>query len=433
MWGFTHLPGASPELPHRRHRATLDFLSSRVMDPPKKLWFIKSTLTAYEAQAELIRRLPIVRGIVFHFLALESFGALARSSNESVIDFPKLPLRLLYYLRHALLAGTFAVVGFSGYHLYGASRTGADWLAARLIPTPEILSAAGLDFHPNRSTKAPANVWLVTETDTEELWSNGLRIDTEFTTTGKARHYLVFPKDGSSPIERTGPPVGIVYHASQNDMAPFAEDFSRDILDQTRDLIGWLKRREIYNYMIDRFGRVYRIVSEESVAIHAGESIWADEDYFYLNLNESFIGIAFESQWSTDVDLITAAQVQAATNLTDILRLRYGIEDINCVPHGLVSVNADQKLIGYHADWARGFPFNALGLKNKYETAPPSVDAFGFGYDDDLVDRLGGRLWPGVELAQAQLAERASKETIEPAELRARLRAHYEDLRDQLR
>jgi hypothetical protein len=209
-------------------------------------------------------------------------------------------------------------------------------------------------------------------------------------------------------------------------MAPFGAAFNRDILKTTRDLVGWLSRRGIYNYVIDRFGQVYRVVSDETVAVHAGVSIWGDEESYYLNLNESFIGVAFESQWSASGgDAITTAQIQSALSLTDLLRARYAIADINCVPHGLVSVSAGKKLIGYHADWAHNFPFGALGLSDNYQVPPPSITAFGFGYDEDLVARLGGSLWPGVAVAQRELAERADSEKIEIDALRARLQQRY--------
>jgi hypothetical protein len=209
-------------------------------------------------------------------------------------------------------------------------------------------------------------------------------------------------------------------------MAPFGAAFNRDILSTTRDLVGWLSRRRIYNYIIDRFGQVYRIVSDETVAIHAGISIWGDDKNYYLNLNESFIGIAFESQWSAaGGDAITTAQIQAALSLTDLLRARYQIDDVNCVPHGLVSVSPGKKLIGYHADWARNFPFGALGLRDNYQVPPPSITAFGFGYDEDLVSRLGGSLWPGVTAAERELARRAESERVELEVLRARLQRRY--------
>jgi len=223
-------------------------------------------------------------------------------------------------------------------------------------------------------------------------------------------------------------PVGIVYLAGGSDMAPFGAAFNRDSLSTTRDLVGWLSRRRIYHYIIDRFGQVYRLVSDDTVAIHAGVSIWGDEENYYFNLNESFIGIAFESQWSAaGGDAITTAQIQAALSLTDLLRARYRIEDLNCVPHGLVSVSAGKKLIGYHADWARNFPFAALGLRDNYQVPPPSITAFGFGYDEDLVSRLGGSLWPGVAAAEGELAKRAESDGVEIGALKTRLQRRYHE------
>ena len=43
--------------------------------------------------------------------------------------------------------------------------------------------------------------------------------------------------------------------------------------------------------MIDRFGRVFRIVHESDIANHAGLSVWGDERGAYVNLNASFLEI----------------------------------------------------------------------------------------------------------------------------------------------
>jgi hypothetical protein len=221
-------------------------------------------------------------------------------------------------------------------------------------------------------------------------------------------------------------PVGIVFHASESDMAPFAPAFSGEILKTSKDLIGWLSRRRIYHYVIDRFGQVYRIVPDDAVAVHAGVSIWGDDEYYYLNLNESFIGVAFESQVRHGrEDSLTTAQIQSASNLTQVLRARHHIPEINCVPHGLVSVNAGKKLIGYHSDLARDFPFAVLGIADNYQVPPPSISGFGFGFDQELVARLGGSLWPGVDLAQSALERRAVAEGVTLEGLRARLQRRY--------
>jgi len=415
---------------NRRLRARLDSLSSRIPDPVHKLWFINRTLEGFEAKPEGLRRLPIVRSIVFHYVALEAIGELVWSPRQGKIFLPTSPLRVAYRLRHALLLVVMLAVGFTGYvagnYGYGVGRQGADWLFSQLIPVPAVASNMPPTSFAPRASPPPQNVWLVRADDDGELWSNGLRVVTTFEKPGPPRIYFAFPRDGSPPIPKGGAPVGIVYHASQSDMAPLAREFNRNILSTTHDLLGWLSTREIYNYIIDRFGQVYRIVSDDGVAVHAGASIWADENYEYLNLNESFIGVAFESRWDAGLEVITPAQVQAALNLTDVLRSRHNIADRNCVPHGLVSVNATKKLIGYHADWARGFPFEALGLEDKYLLPPPSIAAFGFTYDEDLVERLGGELWPGVAQAERELNARARDDGITPEVLRARLNLRYQ-------
>lgn len=162
--------------------------------------------------------------------------------------------------------------------------------------------------------------------------------------------------------------------------------------------------------MIDRFGRVFRVVEEGAKANHAGFSIWAREDEVYLNLNHAFIGICFETRWEGGRALpITQAQLAAGRNLTDHLRHRYKIAPEMCVTHGLTSVNPKKHLIGHHVDWARGFPFEAFGLPNQYAVAAPSVALFGFGYDlGDLRERMG-EPWKGVMDAERAVAEEASK------------------------
>ncbi|MGH9318898.1 MAG: peptidoglycan recognition protein family protein, partial [Vicinamibacteria bacterium] len=403
-------------LEHRSLQRSLDRLSSRVPDPEHKLWFIKRTIEAYDEKPAALRRAPVARALLFHFVALEAMGELVFSRHARV-SLPHLPLWGLYRLRHAaflvvalvLLSGAVRA-GVYGYEL---ARSGTDWVFERIALPPDTgpgLSAAGED----RVGGPPKEVWLVNREGNEELWSNGLRVVTTFETDGEPRQFFAFPRDGSPPVPGGPRPVGIVYHASESDMAPFGPAFNRDILSTTRDLLGWLSRRRIYHYMIDRFGQVYRIVSDETVAIHAGVSIWGDEYHYYLNLNESFIGIAFESRWSSKgEEPVTTAQLQAALNLTDLLRARYEIRDANCVPHGLVSVNSGKMLIGYHADWARDFPFGALGIGDKYQVPPPSVAAFGFRHDQDLVGRLGGSLWPGVHFAERELERRAAIEGLE--------------------
>jgi hypothetical protein len=365
-------------------------------------------------------------------VAIETLGELVFGPRRGSVSLPVPALWGLYRLRHvAFVLGALALtsgVVAAGAYGYGLARAGTDWVFEQISPPPTAGGLGAPALAAERIGSAPQEVWLVTREADEELWSNGLRVVTTFETKGEPRQFFAFPRNGAPPVPLGPKPVGIVYHASESDMAPFGAAFNRDILSTTRDLVGWLSRRRIYNYIIDRFGQVYRVVSDETVAIHAGVSIWGDDQNYYLNLNESFIGIAFESQWSAKGgDAITTAQIQAALSLTDLLRARYDIEDVNCVPHGLVSVSAGKKLIGYHADWARNFPFGALGLQDNYQVPPPSITAFGFGYDEDLVSRLSGSLWPGVAAAERELAERAESERVELGALRARLQRRYHE------
>ncbi len=401
-------------------------------DPGEKLWFIKRTIEAFESSPPALRRTLLARSFLFHFVAIEALGELVFGSHRGSVTFSRPALFCLYRLRHAafvlaalgLASGTVA----AGAYGYGLAIAGTDWVFEQVSPPTAAGGIGAPAFAAERIGSAPKEVWLVTEDADEELWSNGLRVVKTFETKGEPRRFFAFPRDGSPPVPLGPKPAGIVYHASESDMAPFGAAFNRDMLSTTRDLVGWLSRRRIYNYIIDRFGQVYRVVEDETVAIHAGVSIWGDEKNYYLNLNESFIGIAFESQWSVaEGDAITTAQIQAALSLTDLLRARYRIEDVNCVPHGLVSVNADKKLIGYHADWARNFPFGALGLVDNYQVPPPSITAFGFGYDEDLVSRLSGSLWPGVAAAERELKKRAESERVEIDVLRARLQRRYHE------
>jgi hypothetical protein len=420
-------PSPSSVLAHRSLQRSLDRASSRVPDAAEKLWFIQRTLAAFERSPSSLRRTPALRVLLLRYLALEALGELSFGPRQGGVAISRPLLLCFYRLRHLAfalaLAGLAFGLGAVGLYGYGLARAGTDWIFEQvaLPPEPPGALAPGI-FAAQPIGGKPEEVWLVERGGDEELWSNGLRVVTTFETSGDPRRYFAFPRNGSPPVPRSAP-VGIVFHASESDMAPFAPAFSGEILKTTRDLIGWLARRRIYHYVIDRFGQVYRIVNDEGVAVHAGVSIWGDDEYYYLNLNESFIGVAFESRERDDS--LTTAQIQSASNLTHVLRARHDIAEINCVPHGLVSVNAGKKLIGYHSDLARDFPFAALGIADNYQVPPASVSGFGFGYDEDLVARLGGALWPGVALAERALERRAAAEGMTLEGMRGRLQRRY--------
>ncbi len=111
-------------------------------------------------------------------------------------------------------------------------------------------------------------------------------------------------------------------------------------------------------------------------------------------------------------------------------RLEVVGDSLDQIPRGLafgvvVKLRSSPVGVGYHADWAKNFPFGALGLNDKYEVAPASITAFGFSYDEDLVSRLGGELWPGVGVAEQEVRTRAQVEGVTTEIFRTRLHQRY--------
>lgn len=270
-------------------------------------------------------------------------------------------------------------------------------------------------------------VWLAEQGDGFEFYSNGARVLTANETDGRARRFFQFNADTlrsnpKSDFPLLSKPVGIVYHVSESDLLPFADRYNASLMDRSRSLLDYARENRLYNYVIDRFGRIHRIVRDEYAASHAGNSIWSDGKSVYVNLSASFIGICFEGKSGLDTgvgpDGVNEAQIYAGRALTLVLRSKYGIDDANCVTHGLVSVNPSNKLMGYHTDWVAGFPFDALGLSNKYDREMIAVSKFGFGYDEPYLAAAGGKRWAGLARSEAALAEAAKKKGMTVADER---------------
>ncbi|HYE73637.1 MAG TPA: peptidoglycan recognition family protein, partial [Blastocatellia bacterium] len=222
-------------------------------------------------------------------------------------------------------------------------------------------------------------------------------------------------------------PIGILYHTSESELVKFVADNNDDLQIRSKGLLGWVKKNKLYNYVIDRFGQVYRIVPDDQAANHAGNSLWSDSKYIYVGLNESFIGVSFETKSEAGEDQLTEAQIVAGRALTAILRSRYNIDDANCVTHGLVSINPDQMVMGFHHDWIRGFPFEAMGLSDKYKVQPSAIKDYGCTYDSEVLGYMGGRPLPGVADAEAEFQRRAAQSNIKVEELRNRTRERYRE------
>jgi hypothetical protein len=276
-------------------------------------------------------------------------------------------------------------------------------------------------------------VWLVEHSDSLEVYSNGLRIDLTFAVSNRPRRrFPIFSRTGGAQQEAMGSsPIGIVYHTTESNLAPFEEEENRRLQRLARYSIEVVRQERAYHYVIDRFGRVHRVVQETDAANHAGASIWADGQGVYVNLNDSFLGVSFEGQTGS-ADDVTPAQVAAGKVLTEMLRWRYGISTEDCVTHAQVSVNPRNMLIGDHTDWAGKFPFAGVGLPDNYSLPLASLYVFGFEYDAVFLQMTGTR-WRGLELAELQVARRAAAEGLETKRYRAILQHRYKDIENALK
>jgi hypothetical protein len=289
-----------------------------------------------------------------------------------------------------------------------------------------------------RHIKAPVlgseglpDVWQVEGTKDWEIYSNGLRIDNRFSVGNHPRSYQAYRVD--HPEEAVEPrgtrPAGIVFHSTESQQAPFEAGRNRQLKQVAESLVEYVRQHHSYNFLIDRFGRVFRIVYESDAADHAGHSVWSDRELLYVNLNESFLGVSFEAKTEPgqEVPAVSPAQLRAASMLVEMLRARYGISAINCVTHAQVSVNPSNMRVGYHTDWASSFPFEQLGLPNNYDQPTAAVTSFGFEADAVFLRIAGSRLYNGVDLAEEKLRERAADRGLEIGVYRGMLQRLYRE------
>jgi hypothetical protein len=321
-------------------------------------------------------------------------------------------------------AAAIALFSTSTHRVTAASPTFQESRAARPTPVP-----AGP--MPVVADARAIHVWLVKNTKQFDLYSNGLRIENQYAASTEARRYVAFARIGG----RTGggtwrtDPSGIVFHTTESHIAPFEEDQNQVLQRAGEGLLEYVNRSRAYHFVIDRFGRVFRVVRESDYANHAGHSVWADEAWIYLNLNQSFFGVAFEAHsTSGDAELpVTAAQVHAGRILTEMLRGRYGIAASNCVTHAQVSVNPSNLRAGYHVDWAANLPFAELGLSDNYKQALPSLTLFGFQPDAALSEKGGPLLARGIEAAESQVERDAAAQGLPVDLYRKKLQRNYRD------
>jgi hypothetical protein len=312
------------------------------------------------------------------------------------------------------------------------------------------------------------NVWRIEWARDYEVYSNGLRIENQLAVANEPRSYqLVSVEDwtvGQTPWSARVPPdplaaqphqpypgtekptgasaadqgvrptvllrtqpAGIVFHTTESDQAPFEATQQRNLHRIGRETLLYVRNKRAYHFVIDRFGRVHRIVVESDAANHAGNSVWADSRWLYLELNQSFLGVAFEASMQTGESPINEAQVHAAKVLTEMLRSKYNIPAENCVTHAQVSVNPDNRRIGWHSDWGKEFPFREVGLPENYEQPLPSLFLAGFEYDSVYINATGPGIWKGLALAELRLRDEAAARHMAVVEYRALLQQRYRD------
>ncbi len=276
---------------------------------------------------------------------------------------------------------------------------------------------------------APAEVWVVESNPQFELYSNGLRVEKHFETGNHPRSFVAFDRRQADlpPGLWSSDPVGIVYHTTESHGAPFEAQQNQTLKRQGESLLAFVRDNHAYNYVIDRFGRVHRVVLESDTAYHAGKSVWADAKWVYINLNSSFLGISFEGETQDLKENLTPAQIHSGRTLTEMLRSRYHIAAENCVTHAQVSVNPDNMRIGYHTDWAANFPFHEMGLEDNYALPIPALYLFGYGYDPTFIESTGARLWKGLLLAEERLVEEATVDGRTLAEYKKILHQRYRE------
>jgi hypothetical protein len=361
--------------------------------------------SSVESQADTIED-PIMR--------LRFLKGCAAATPQIVQDRPRERKKGLPAICFALLLAGLLVPGYQASNRENVSDR----------PAPHLSSG---------STEAFANVWLVDKSKDFETYSNGLRIDNRYAVSNDDRlFYPVYQRAAVNPDqpEWRSEPAGIVYHTTESDQADFDPEHNGNLKRIGREVLNFIREKRCYHFLIDRFGQVYRVVRESDVAFHAGNSVWADDQVLYVNLNSSFLGIAFETQTLRAEDMPSAnqAQIHSARVLTEMLRSKYHIPAANCVTHAQVSVNPGNMLIGYHTDWAGNFPFLELGLKDNYTIPPPSIYALGFDYDPVFVHATGVRLWEGLVLADDQTRTRAMAAGLTVPQYRSLLRHKYKQI-----
>ncbi|MFN0106144.1 MAG: N-acetylmuramoyl-L-alanine amidase [Bryobacteraceae bacterium] len=313
-------------------------------------------------------------------------------------------------------------------------RVSAFVAAAMLLPMPMITDGAAPRQRAQAASRSDVstNVWTVQNSADHELYSNGLRVEKRFMAAPRQAVPFQRWRLNDNAREENPAPFGIVFHTTESDAAVYAETNNRRLRRAAEGALGYVQSQRAYHFVIDRFGRVFRTVPEDEPANHAGTSVWADDKYYFVNLNHSFLGVSFDGQ-SRGADgkpSVTEPQVASARLLTDMLRSRYRIAGGNCVTHAQVSVNAGNMGVGYHTDWSAGFPYARLGLPVNYLTPLPAITLFGFGFEEYFSNIAADELLDGISAGETILRQDATRRGLSTAAYRRFLAKRFREVAD---
>jgi hypothetical protein len=240
----------------------LETRSREIQDPVAKLKYIRSSLARYQAidtaVGHVIPWTPARRGLywLFSLKGLRQFLAMTPMGAQDEAEERR---RSALVLRRGV-AGGLAVallLGLAGAAYRITRRTGDP--DAPVIAGGRALPPVAEELPALPQGVAPAAVWLVEKGQGWEQYSNGLRIDTTFTVAGETRRYRVFMEDGTLLENIYDKPVGILFHTSESDVWPMEASFNENLRDSSQRLLRYVQRGKLYHYLIDRFGRVYRV------------------------------------------------------------------------------------------------------------------------------------------------------------------------------
>ncbi|HEV2666134.1 MAG TPA: hypothetical protein VG324_14545, partial [Blastocatellia bacterium] len=291
--------------------------------PEARLRFLNNTLTKQaDRQDRLQRRFGRFRifertRVYGWLLEARCYSAIFEEMRSMYSSLPKDRRGMTKRIQAPFSARLLFLIHQSRHAFYGAGVI-LTLLAVASLYTFGVWSARGVNAYlaskynkPSAPDSAPPKpsdsfndilsrrekVWLSEKDGEIEKWSNSCRISTRYETGNHPRAYYTIPRGLETAGDQVSNKiVGILYHTPENPMFEFNPENNRRMQNSSRGLLEDVRENKKYNYLINRIGEIYRIVRDDQAARHAGESLWADEKNTYVLLNESFLGVCFESK-----------------------------------------------------------------------------------------------------------------------------------------